>query len=438
MTRNDFEEAERYFKKALNKIKSRDFAAAESYYKRALRHNPGHLDANYLLGTLYAEQRDLPKALKFLRQAETINPHSQMVLNNLGNIYQMSREFDKAVDCYQRALSVQENMPEVYNNLGNIYKQQEHLAEAEQCYRRALELKPDMVQTYCNLGEVLRSQQNPAAGVECYRKAIELAPDYKTAHEGLGVCYVAMGEREQAIACFKRCLELAPNDTGEVQLRLARLHAGDMPERYPAAVMLSTYEKKAQNWDSDIQRPGREFLGPQNVRNMLEQLQLPQTGMLDVLDIGCGTGACGEYLRHYAKRLIGVDLSAPMLAQAQKKNFYTQLECADALGFMQQSRQQFDLLVASGVLILFGDLLPIFQAAEKLLKPDGVFVFTLYRSESEPIEVRHNLHFAHSESYIVQTAQTAKLQVQLLEKHVHEYDAEVPQAGWMVTLRKTG
>jgi tetratricopeptide (TPR) repeat protein len=84
---NDYEQSQKYFKKGLGKQKERDFAAAEDFYKRALRHNPMHLDANYLLGTLYAEQRDLAKALKFLRQAEEINPRSHMIENNLNNIF---------------------------------------------------------------------------------------------------------------------------------------------------------------------------------------------------------------------------------------------------------------------------------------------------------------------------------------------------------------
>lgn len=64
--KNNFEQSQNYFNKALNKHKRGDFAAAENLYKRALRHNVQHLDANYLLGTLYAEHGNLVSALKFL------------------------------------------------------------------------------------------------------------------------------------------------------------------------------------------------------------------------------------------------------------------------------------------------------------------------------------------------------------------------------------
>lgn len=436
MSGNDYEQCQKYFKKALNKQKERDFAAAEGFYKRALRYNPMHLDANYLLGTLYAERGELAKALKFLRQAAEINPRSHMIQNNLGNIYQLSRQFDNAKSCYQRALDLEPNMPEVYNNLGNIYKNQEQFVEAEACYRRALLLRPDLVESYCNLGGALRVLKKFQEAIDSFRMALDLSPEFKDAIEGLGICYTELGERDQATAYFNRYLELDPSDNSEVKLRLALLNAGEIPKRYPAALMLTQYEKKAQNYDTNIQRPGLEFFGPKHVREMLEELKLPQASQLDVLDIGCGTGVCGEYLRGYARHLEGVDLSPHMLALAQKKSYYDKLECADVIVYMQGCKRTYDLIVASGVLILFGGLMPVFQAAARLLKPGGVFVFTLYRSESEAVVVRYNLHFAHSAAYVQETAEAADLQVALLEQEVHEYDLGEPQPGWIAALRK--
>ncbi len=436
MSGNDYEQCQKYFKKGLSKQKARDFTAAECFYKRALRYDPMHLDANYLLGTLYAEQRQLAKAMKFMLQAAEINPRSHMIQNNLGNIYQLSGKFDQAIDCYRRALDFEPNMPEVQNNLGNIYKNYQQFAEAEECYRRALFFRPDFVESYCNLGVVLRDQKNFQEAIESFRKTLELSPSYKEAFEGLGICYSEMGERAQAIECFNRYLELDPGDNSEVKLRLAQLNAGELPKRYPEAVMLSTYGKKAQNWDADIQKPGNEFFGPGHVREMLEQLKLTQTRQFDVLDIGCGTGICGEYLRKCAKHLEGVDLSPHMLAQAQNKGYYDKLECAEAIAYMQGCKRTFDLIIASGVLILFGDLMPVFQAAARLLKPGGFFIFTLYRSESEAVMVRYNLHFAHSAAYVRETAEVADLKLAILEQKVHEFDLGEPQPGWIGVLCK--
>lgn len=436
MLGNGYEQSQKFFKKGLIKQKGRDLAAAENFYKRALRYDPMHLDANYLLGTLYAEKRELPKALKFLQLAAEINPRSHMIQNNLGNVYKMSGQIDKAMECYRRTLEIEPNMPEVQNNLGNIYKNNQQFVEAEACYLRALLSRPDFVEGYCNLGVVLRGQKKYQEAIDNFRKTLELSPSFKAAFEGLGICYAEMGDREQAIECFKRYLELDPGDDSEVKLRLAQLDAGEMPKRYPAAVMLSTYEQKAENWDADIQQPWREFFGPQHVREVLEQLNLPRERQLDILDIGCGTGICGDFLRAYARRLEGVDLSPHMLAQAKKKTGYDKLACAEAVAYMQGCETTFDLIVASGVLILFGDLAPVFQAAARLLNPGGMFVFTLYRSESGPVTVRYNLHFAHSAGYVRESAEAAGLRLALLEEKVHEIDRDEAQPGWIGVVRK--
>lgn len=436
MARNNSEQGDKYFKKALNKQHAGDFPAAESLYKRALQYNPMHLDANYLLGTLYAEQGALTHALKFLRQAAAIHPNSHMIQNNLGNVYKLSGQFDKAIDCYQRALSIEPNMPEVHNNLGNIYKNKNQFDEAEACYRRALLLRPGSIETYCNLGAVLHELKKFQEAIDNYGTALDLNSAYKVAHEGMGICYAELGERDRAITCFKRYLELDPSNNSSVKLRLAWLNAGEIPECYPAELTLATYEKKAQSWDTDIQRAEMEFLGPKHVREILEKLQLLPTRQLDILDVGCGTGVCGDYLRGYAKHLAGVDLSPHMLAQAHKKGYYDKLERADAVSYMQGCSSKFDLVIASGVLILFGDLMPIFQAVSRLLKPGGGFVFTLYRSESEAVSVRHNLHFAHSSAYVQETAQAVNLTVAQLEPEVHEYEFGEPQPGWVVVLCK--
>ena len=44
-----------------------------------------------------------------------------------------------------------------------------------------------------------------------------------------------------------------------------------------------------------------------------------------MLDAGCGTGLCGPLIAPYARRLVGVDLSERMLAQARARDVYDEL-----------------------------------------------------------------------------------------------------------------
>src|SRR5439155_9821753 len=77
---------------------------------------------------------------------------------------------------------------------------------------------------------------------------------------------------------------------------------------------------------------------------------------LDVLDVGCGTGLCGPLVAQYARRLVGVDLSAGMLKLAGEKKVYDELVQAELTAYLQQSRDEFDVILTADTLVYFGAL----------------------------------------------------------------------------------
>ncbi|MBI3903771.1 MAG: tetratricopeptide repeat protein [Nitrosomonadales bacterium] len=411
-----------------------DSAVAEKFYKRAIKDNPYHLDARYLLGTLYAEKGDLPNALKCLLFAASINPKSQMVQNNLGNVYLKFGQFEKAAVCFQRALEIQPDMPEVYNNLGNIYKRLKQYDQAESNYRIAIKFRPESVDARYNLAVCLRLAEKYPDAIDVFEELLALFPSHRGAQMELGRCYLESGRREDAISILTNYLGQYPDEENEVALMLAFLDAGGLPGKYPSSLTLKTYREKAEFYDSDAENEAMQFLGPKHVEDTLVELGLERGRQMSVLDLGCGTGACGFFLREYAKDLVGVDLSPQMIRQAEKKGFYTRLECADLMDCFAGEARQLDLVVASGVLILFGNLQPIFGAIKNLMKEGGVFVATVYRSDSEQIKVRHNMHFAHSAAAIEAWARSSGLRVILMKDVVHEYEHGEPQPGYVMAL----
>ena len=64
-------------------------------------------------------------------------------------------------------------------------------------------------------------------------------------------------------------------------------------------------------------------------------------------------------------------------------------------------------------------------------------MFTLYKSNGSDIEIRDNMHFAHSEAYIRNTAAQCGLQVLEIKPVVHEYEHDQPQPGFVVSLQNT-
>jgi len=97
-----------------------------------------------------------------------------------------------------------------------------------------------------------------------------------------------------------------------------------------------------------------------------------------VLDLGCGTGLLGGLLRKRAPvaSLLGTDLSAGMLKEAQKKQYYDAMVRAD-LHQLPFQRQSFDLMCANMSLQWLSDPDNAFLGFKSILKPGGRFVFTV-------------------------------------------------------------
>ena len=102
------------------------------------------------------------------------------------------------------------------------------------------------------------------------------------------------------------------------------------------------------------------------------------SGPLHVLDLGCGTGLAGSWVKDYAKSLTGVDVSSEMLACARKKGLYASLVHADMTEWLSRESPEafWDLIIAADSFAYLGDLSRVIQSAARALKPGGLLVFT--------------------------------------------------------------
>ena len=98
-----------------------------------------------------------------------------------------------------------------------------------------------------------------------------------------------------------------------------------------------------------------------------------------VLDIGCGFGWHCEYAAEQgATSVLGIDLSAKMLAVAQEKNRFANVEYRRmAMEDMAFPSGSFDIVLSSLVFHYTPDFLDICQKVGGFLSPGGQFVFSV-------------------------------------------------------------
>lgn len=112
---------------------------------------------------------------------------------------------------------------------------------------------------------------------------------------------------------------------------------------------------------------------------LLERIQTVAWGQLEaVADLACGTGRTGTWLKEHGVRFLdGVDLTEAMLEQARAKGIYRRLILAD-LRQTPLSAHSYDLVSVGLVDEHLPELLPLYQEAARLVRPQGYLVLVGY------------------------------------------------------------
>jgi predicted TPR repeat methyltransferase len=385
------------------------------------------------LGTIHNSRGEHEQARDAFRQALALKPDYPSALSNLGGVYLAQGRWDEAVQCLQEAVAQQPNNALVLNNLGNAFLAQGKAVDAANCYRQALRLLPNYAEAAANLAKVRATlQQWEDAAADLQNRLAHHAED-PTILTALGdLYYYHLDKHAEALRCYRQVLALCPDDA-KARLLVAVLSGDARFAQVPGDYVTELYDSLAVQFDQKGQQRGDR--SPEWLKAALEPA--PPARSLAVLDLGCGTGLCGVQLRDWAATLIGVDLSPNMLAKARDRNLYDELIAGDVLTAVQARPGQFDLIVASDVLLFLGDLGPLFAAVQQALRPGGRFAFTIDLHEgADDYRLTPWLHFAHSRTYLRNLASATHLQESYVKEVQFPREGGKQAAGLVMVLHR--
>jgi len=152
-----------------------------------------------------------------------------------------------------------------------------------------------------------------------------------------------------------------------------------------------------------------------------------------ILDAGCGTGNMAQVLHQMGYRNIeGLDPSAGMLAVAQRKEVYQQLHQLYLDARVDLADDNFDAVVAAGVLT-HGHAPPeSLDGILKLTRPGGVIIFSLSAIAYE------ELGFKQKIGTLEESGQWEKLDQSLLFRTYPFSEKEAHLRHWVLAYRKSG
>ncbi len=251
----------------------------------------------------------------------------------------------------------------------------------------------------------LASRGDFPAAADILAQTVELTPNFATAWFALGAIRDRLGDRAGAVAAFERARAADPEDYHGARLQLARLGAGEAAPAMTETYLRRLFDQYAGRYDAALTEH-LHYRGPALLRDAVEAAMRAARRPMHfaaMLDLGCGTGLAGAVFRPVVARLVGVDLSPAMMAQAKSKGIYDHLATAEITDFLaaeSAAATQYDLVIAADVFVYVNDLVPVVAAIARVLAPNGILAFTVETHAGDGVKLLPTLRFAYGAAYL--------------------------------------
>ena len=350
------------YERALTLHRGGQLDEAAALYDEVLAGEPGHFGALHLLGVVQGQRGRYAEALDLIEQAIRVDSTVAAAHAHLGNAQHALGLFEDAVTSYDRALALTPGYRLALMGRGKALWSLHRLIDALASYEAALDIEPECSESLMNRGDIL----------------------------------LAIGRRSEGEASLRRA-EACGADSQRIRFVLASSRPRADPEHGTDGVLQDLFDDYADRFDG-------ELIG-------LLRYRVPE---LLAERVRCDSPPGGDRypgpgLRHWfvwpelksvARRLTGIDVSPNMLAKARERDVYTELECVELTDYLAKRVEEFDLVIASDVLIYLGDLAPVFAGVRQILRAGGRFVFSVEAADQSDFELGTTRRYRHSKRYL--------------------------------------
>jgi len=309
--------------------------------------------------------------------------------------------------------------------------------DAERLLRRSLQLRPNWADAQINLANVALAQRRFEEAATLFASALQAEPGYVHVYESFARAASRAGRLDEAAAAFRRLLSFDPDNVVSRHL-LAACSSDPHCERAPEVYIRKLFDHYAPHFDESLAR--LQYRAPQLIVEQLTRSVAPNSN-LEVLDAGCGTGLCGPLLKPFAARLVGVDLSAGMLAEAAKRELYDELVEAELGAYLTAHPSSFNIIVCCDTLVYLGQLEDTIATAATALTPGGLLLFTLELLTADGDDRCYRLaptgRFSHSAAYVRRTLVNTGLVDVITDPIIPRLECGEPVQGLLVMARSS-
>jgi len=401
-------------------------------FQTAIDIQSDYVDAYYNLGLALIRAKQRNAALNTWQALIELAPTHPGARFQLGRLMMEEGQFKSAIEHFS---AIEKEHPfhfETLTNLATCFLRLGKLNEAKLYYLQALDLVATDVQVLFNLGVISTQQGKIDEAIDFYLRAVKQNPDFYEAHNNLGAAYLAIKHTDTALLHFRESLRIHPDNQAVRHTIDILMHKRDLPAAPPEYIS-SLFDSYADHYDSHLTE-ALHYQVPECLYQAVVGSEAVPPNSLDILDLGCGTGLCGEKFKNLARTLTGVDLSAQMLVFAKQKSIYSDLIQSDILTYLQNCQRMFNLIVAGDVLVYYGDLALVFAAAAQVLTSGGLFGFNAEMSKEDYVMTASG-RFAHNKTYLDKLAAANDFEMVMYKVITMRTQNEAPVSGHLYLLR---
>jgi len=156
-------------------LNQKNYSESKRLLEQVLSPYPDHLGANNNLGVVFLEQKDLAAAEKCFKKVVELDPCHVNALVNLGNIYSERKQWESAETLYKKVLAIDPGNGVALNNLGRTFVEQNRIDEGIAYLQQALQFLPENSKIYLGLISALFDKRDMAECVDMMSKILNLS-----------------------------------------------------------------------------------------------------------------------------------------------------------------------------------------------------------------------------------------------------------------------
>lgn len=385
---------------------------------------------HFIEGNVHFEAGRFAEARSCFEAALALAPGRASVLANLGVTHIRLGQWAEAIPALQQATAADRGQSDAWLNLAIAHMALAQWQAAAVSLARALELEPGHAGLWLMCGQCRLRLGLVESALQAFDRAVEADPDLAAAWSERGSLLRELHRLDEAALCFEKALALGA-DPALHGYYLASVRGSPGPTAPPRQYVEALFDDYA----GDFQAHLVEKLQYQAHESLVRPLLQAGRRYPVVLDLGCGSGLCGQLIQPLAGAIDGVDVSKAMLEHARGLAVYRELVHADLVSHLGETPRRADLVLAADVFIYVGELSAVFQSVRRILEPAGCFAFTVELSqEGQDFRLLHSLRYAHSEAYVRRLAQAHGFMVRNAFAAPLRYDQRQPVQGLYVYL----